>query len=157
MQLCWILCNNLDRNMCNWTTLLYTWNYHNIVNQLNANILKRGKKYSIITPASLLPKRMVKMCPYEDFLIRYFSRTLWLHDVWVLETGLTFFPEPWLSYPKFSLPSTCPDMSNQAVPIPSSSELHWATSPTWNPFPKGGCSVTWMDTRLICMPGSRAT
>ena len=23
--------------MCNWLTLLYTWNWHNIVNQLHAN------------------------------------------------------------------------------------------------------------------------
>ena len=24
--------------MCNWVTLLYTWNYHNTVNQLHSNI-----------------------------------------------------------------------------------------------------------------------
>ena len=29
--------------MCNWATLLYTWNYHNIVNRLYSNIKWKGK------------------------------------------------------------------------------------------------------------------
>ena len=29
--------------MCNWITLLYTWNLHNIVNQLHSNKMKRKK------------------------------------------------------------------------------------------------------------------